>query len=434
MMRYFNRLNLPFKKKKARMTQEIATATAYIFANWLADQYLTDPMTYVNTYKHRVYENMVRQSSDAKAAMLLKKLAVTANGWQITNENTNEGGQQQQGDFVRDTLAMLPNGVEPVLKRSLDALKFGFSLSEKVYQPIKSGQWAGMWGYKVIRDKPIYEFDIDTTDVGEITGFIQQQAGNPVHIPSWKMLYYGYQATSDNPYGVSDLCPAFSHVFAQCVIDESWPAALKRYAMPFLKAKTGGSLNEKQRQKLTKTLQQFQEESGILLDDKLKDVELLEQGSSNQAYMAYERHQRYRSRQVLLACLVPQLMMSEGDRVGSKALGTGQIRTFLVQVIKDIRQEHAHVINKQVVEPLVDKNFQNVVNYPVYSYGSADTEDDTMWADIICSYIDRKVLDTDKDGEWIREKHNFPTHAELEKEINSDDDDPDEDPEEDMNG
>ena len=125
------------------MTQEVATATAFIFANWLADQYLKDPMEYVNTYKHRVYENMVRQSSDAKAAMLLKKLAVTANGWQITNENTNEGGQQQQGDFVRDTLTMLPNGLEPVLKRSLDALKFGFSLSEKVYQPIKN--WAMGW-------------------------------------------------------------------------------------------------------------------------------------------------------------------------------------------------------------------------------------------------------------------------------------------------
>ena len=70
------------------MTQEIATATAYIFANWLADQYLKDPLEYVNTYKHRVYENMVRQNSDAKAAILLKKLAVTANGWQITNEDT----------------------------------------------------------------------------------------------------------------------------------------------------------------------------------------------------------------------------------------------------------------------------------------------------------------------------------------------------------
>ena len=211
----------------------------------------------------------------------------------------------------------------------------------------------------------------------------------------------------------------FSCVRTMHVIDESWPAALKRYAMPFLKGKTGGSLNEKQRKELTQVLQQFQEESGIILDDKLKDVEMLEQSTSNQAYTAYERHQRYRSRQILLACLVPELMVSEGNRVGSKALGTGQIRAFLVQVIKDIRQEHAHIVNKQAIEPLVDKNFQNVVKYPVFSYGAADTEDDTMWADIICSYIDRKVLDPEKDGEWIREKHNFPTHAELEEEIES---------------
>ena len=422
MMRYFNRLHLPFQKKQVRLTQEIATATAFVFANWLTHQYLTDPLDYVNTYKHRVYENMVRQSSEAKAAILLKKLAVTANGWQITNEDTNEGGQQRQGDFVRDALMMLPNGLEPVLKRSLDALKFGFSLSEKVFSPIKDGEWAGLWGYKVIRDKPIYDFDIETADSGEITGFVQQQYGNSVHIPKWKMLYYGYQATSDNPYGISDLCPAFSHVFAQCAIDESWPAALKRYAMPFLKGKTGGSLNAKQRKEMTETLQKFKEEHGILLDDKLIDVELLEQGSSNQAYTAYERHQRYRSRQILLACLVPQLMVSEGDRVGSKALGAGQIRAFLVQVIKDIRQEHAYIVNKDVVEPLVDKNFQNVVDYPVFSYGAADAEDDTMWADIITSYIDKGVLSAETDAEWIREKHNFPTHSELKKMIDAPDD------------
>ena len=399
------------------MTQEVATATAYIFANWLAEQYRNDPLHYVNTYKYRVYENMVRQSSEAKAGILLKKLAVTANGWQITNKDTNEGGQQQQGDFVRDALMMLPGGMEPFIKRSLDALKFGFSLCEKVYQPIQKGPWVGMWGYKVIRDKPVYEFDIETSDVGEITGFVQHQSGNPVHIPPWKMVYYGYQSTSDNPYGVSDLCPAFAHVFAQCTIDESWPAALKRYAMPFIKGKTGGTLNEKQRTKLTDTLKKFKEESGILLDDKLTDVEFLEQGSSNQAYAAYERHQRYRARQILLSCLVPQLMVNEGDRVGSNALGTGQIRAFLVQVIQDIRQEHAYIINKQVIEPLIDRNFMNVVQYPQFSYGSADTEDDTMWADIICSYIDKGVLDPVKDGEWIREKHSFPTHAEMKPEV-----------------
>ena len=78
----------------------------------------------------------------------------------------------------------------------------------------------------------------------------------------------------------------------------------------------------------------------------------MNKATSNQAYAAYERHQRYRARQILLSCLVPQLMVNEGDRVGSNALGTGQIRAFLVQVIQDIRQEHAYIVNKQVVEPL----------------------------------------------------------------------------------
>ena len=98
-MRYFNRLHLPFQKKQVRLTQEIATATAFVFANWLTHQYLTDPLDYVNTYKHRVYENMVRQSSEAKAAILLKKLAVTANGWQITKRR-HERGRASSGKAI----------------------------------------------------------------------------------------------------------------------------------------------------------------------------------------------------------------------------------------------------------------------------------------------------------------------------------------------
>lgn len=379
-MRLFN---YSFRKKRVRASQEVAISTAWAFANWFASQYLNDPLEYAKRNGHRVFETMVRQSPEAKAGIAIKKSAVLSHGWEIRYKDTNQGNQRRQGRFVESVLADLPGGFEPVLRHSLDALKFGFSLAEKVYEPIKEGEWSGLWRYKVIRDKPIYDFNIQTDKFGEIEDFVQKSAGKQaVLIPRWKMLYYGYQATSDNPMGVSDLVPAFGHVFAQCTIDESWPAALKRYAMPFLIGETSGTLNKAQRKKFTDMLKQFQEESGIILDDQLTDIRMLEQKSGTQTYTAYERHQRYRSRQILLSCLVPQLMVSEGDRVGSKALGESQIEAFLAEIIAEIQREHAFIINKQVIEPLVNRNFESVVAYPIFAYNLANI-------DAILRYVDR---------------------------------------------
>jgi len=395
------------KKKRVRASQEVALVNAWAFANWLSTQFITDPIEYARRKGHRVFETMTRTSADAKAAILIKTLSVLSHGWQITNNETNDGNQQQQGDFVRSVLMGLPGGFEPVLRHGLSALKFGFSLAEKVYEPIKEGEWSGLWRYKVIRDKPVYDFDISIDEKGEIEGFLQNQKGGPLLIPRWKLVYYGYQATSDNPMGVSDLVPAFSHVFAQAVIDESWPAALKRYVMPLLVGTTQGALSKRQRKEFTDMLKKFQGETGIILDDQLTDVKFLEQTWSTQGYAAYERHQRYRSRQILLSVLVPQLMLSEGDRVGSKAMSVGQIRTFLIEVIAAIQREHAYIINKQIIEPLVNRNFMDVVAYPIFSYNPVDTEDDQMWADIITDYISSGVLSAEDDNPWIREKHGF---------------------------
>ena len=182
-MRLFN---YPFRKKRVRASQEVAIATAVTFANWLAARYLTDPSEYAKRNGHRIFETMVRQSPEAKAGIAIKKSAVLSHGWEIRYEDTNQGNQRNQGRFVESVLADLPGGFEPVLRHSLDALKFGFSLAEKVYEPIKEGEWSGLWRYKVIRDKPIYNFEIQADEFGEIEGFVQRQPGQsqPILIPA----------------------------------------------------------------------------------------------------------------------------------------------------------------------------------------------------------------------------------------------------------
>lgn len=412
-------LNMPFKKRRVSKQSEVATSPVYVIASWLSSDYLYNTRSYLNTYRHRVFQQMVNANGNAKTAVALKRLSVLADGWQITNEDTNEGGQARQGDFVRDTLNALPDGLEPVLEHSLEAMKFGYSLAEKVYEPIKMGPWAGLLGYKVIRDKPVYNFRINVTDKGEIQGFTQQQDDvDGIQIPKWKMVYYGYQSSSDNPYGISDLCPAFSHVFAQTVIDESWTSALQRYAMPILVGVAQDqNVDEDTRKKLQKELKKLREERGILLDDDLKEVKLLEQSTSNQGYTAYERHQMYRGSQIRQACMVPELLMGEGQRVGSKAMNQGHMKVFVKLVIRHVRQEHARVVNKQIIEPLVDMNFEHVVKYPLFSYGPSDSEDEDMLANIITKYITAGVIDLELPGEkeWIRERHNFPAIASLAK-------------------
>ena len=439
---FFQRIPIPFPLKSRRRVsprREVATSNLEVISNLLSTMYFKNPTEYIERFKLRVFKRMMLQSPDAKAAMTLKKLSVLADGWEIY-DGDQEGGDVQ-GEFCRHVLNQLPGGFDPVIENTLDALVFGFSLSEKVYQdPYEKGDFRGLIGYDVIRDKPVYDFVINTSDKGEITGFIQnQEESGPVEIPPWKMVYFGYQSSSDNPYGYSDLCPAFQHVFAQTVMDESWPTALKRFAMPVLIAKYSGSKRTKSQKDYLKTvLKQIDEESGILLEGSIESLDYLEQGSSNMAYTAYQRHQDYRSQRIRMSCLVPDLAISEGTRFGSKALGQSQVETFASSVIRQIRRNLAAAINDQIIRPLIDYNFENVDNYPIFAFGSAENEDNVALADVIAMFVEKGIMFVPEDRVWIREKYGMPMLKRVEEanqmipepEEEGDDDDPiDVDPE-----
>ena len=418
---FFQRLQFPFtttRRKRVSPRSEITTSQIEIISSWLNDEYIYNPAEYLQRYRLRVFQRMLLQNPDAKAAMMLKQLSVLADGWDIYNSG-DEGELLRQSNFVREQLDGLNEGLESVLEHVLSALVYGFSLSEKVYEVIEKGEWKGLLGYDVIRDKPVFDFAIETQQTGEVIGFIQDQGmEGPELIPRWKMLYWAYQGTSNNPYGISDLCPAFQHVFAMSVMDESWPASLKRYAMPILLAElTGRKYLEEDEVELEDILSKVKEETGIVLKENIKDIRYLEQNTSNQAYTAYQRHQEYRAQKIRLSCLVPDLAISEGIRVGSKALGQVQIKGFVQNVIYQIRRKMEVIVNDQIIKPLVDFNFEDVVKYPKFGFGSGEMSDNEKLATIMMGFIDRGVLDGPEDREWLRARFDIPNDGRPKKDF-----------------
>ena len=428
---FFQRLQFPFlpsRRERVSPRREVTTSQIEIISSWLADEYIYDPSEYLQKYRLRVFQRMLLQSPDAKAAMMLKQLSVLADGWEIydsSDEHKEEGEEGKESEllkqsrFVREQLENLNGGMEGVLEHVLSALIYGFSLSEKVYEVIKDGEWEGLLTYKVIRDKPVFDFAIDTEPTGEVTGFIQDQGmEGPVQIPRWKMVYFAYQGTSNNPYGISDLCPAFQHVFAMSVMDESWPASLKRFGMPILLAElTGRKYMAEDEVELEDILKKVKEETGIILKENIKDIRYLEQNSSNQTYTAYQRHQEYRAQKIRLSCLVPDLAISEGIRVGSKALGQVQIKGFVQNVIRQIRHKIEVIVNEEIIKPLVDFNFENVVKYPKFQFGSGEMADNERMANIMTAFIDRGVLDGPDDREWLRGQFDIPNDGRPKKDF-----------------
>ena len=411
---FFQRVNMPEftrrRKRRVTPTQEVVESHVNIVSNWIADQYIYDPRAYIEKYRLRVFQKMMLQSPDTKAALTLKKLSVLSDDWDVYSSEKNEGSDKHS-DFVKWNLTNIPGGFNKVIDNILDGLKYGFSLSEKVYDYIPNGTWKGLLGYEVIRDKPVFDFTIDTNNKGEVLGFVQSQEfrGETV-IPPWKLVYWPYQATSDNPYGYSDLCPAFQHVFAQSVMDESWPTALKRYAMPIVVVEERGTAHEEtSRKNLEEVMKRIKEETGIILPYNIQDVRYLEQGGSNAAYQAYQKHQEYRARQIRLSCLVPDLMISEGTRTGSKSMSQTHMKGFTSNIIPNLRQSIAYVVNEQVVKPLVDFNFENVDEYPVFTFGSSEHEDNEILAGIFNDFIQNGIATLEEDRPWIREKFGIPS-------------------------
>ncbi|MFI5224426.1 MAG: DUF935 family protein, partial [Nitrospirales bacterium] len=231
--------NWPLAEVKAPPTpslEAMKTAQAYVDPSRLmtAQMFVPyNPSALVTRKGLNIFDQMALDEQ-VKSALTFKILAVLASGWEVTSP----GDQEEDWDvtaFVRDSLDHFPGGWHDALKKMLRALRYGYSVCEKVYEERDRGPLKGKLALdRLVEVKPHY-IDFVTDKSGKVEAIKQMpivQPGTEGLFPPEKFVHFVYDKEFENAYGRSDLEAAYRPWWVKDNAYKWLAIVLERYGIP----------------------------------------------------------------------------------------------------------------------------------------------------------------------------------------------------------
>ncbi len=252
----------------------------------------------------------MRRDAQVRACLTTKVCAVLSEGAEVHPADDSQAATWA-ADTVRTQLNAVPGGIAGIVAGTLDALAMGFSVGELVWG------WDGSLVSVRWHDPRRVQFHAsDTGDVQEV-----EFLDSGLRFPRSRFLLYAYQSRYGNPYGESDLCPAYRPWATKDQVQRMWLSALDRFGAPIPVAKVPLTWSQSEMDRLTTLLAKIQNETSLVLP---ADVELdvaLQEGRVEPA-RAFVVATRYQDTQIARAILGQELTtQGNSDGAGSYALG-----------------------------------------------------------------------------------------------------------------
>src|SRR5262245_7975527 len=160
----------------------------------------------------------MRRDDQVKAALAFKKHAVITSGWRVSSpEGKNPDWEPTR--FVDWSLRHLdPTEVgsatlDADLYEILSCLDYGFSVTEKIWEPIEVGPWKDYVGLKALKTRAPTDIQFEQDQFGNLSPNGIVQPSNTVlpggRLPRSKFVIMSYQSQFSNAYGTSDLEAAY---------------------------------------------------------------------------------------------------------------------------------------------------------------------------------------------------------------------------------
>jgi SPP1 gp7 family putative phage head morphogenesis protein len=364
----------------------------------------------------QVYDKMMTDDQ-VKAVMEFKQGAVVSRGYFFDVEKDEESGepveeQQNMADFFDCVLRKMDGSVTDKLIEILSAMKYGFSVSEKIFQPIDH-EGSTYWGLKDIKLRPFSSM---------LTGMVVDQHGNlqsikqraggstDIELPLEKIIHFVHRPEIDRHYGESDLRAAYRAWWSKDIAIKFQNIHLERHAGGFIWAQIDpakGALSNTDKINLEKVLENLSAHTAIHVPSAvtLNTIQPLNTEAYDKAIAQYDKA-------ISKSLLVPNLLgLSEQGSVGSYSQSSTQLEIFF-WVLDLIAARLEDVLNEQLFRPLAEWNF-GTDDYPRFTFElmSEDRKRTIMaaWSDLVSKGA---VTKTTSDEDYIRTLIGFPEKGE----------------------
>lgn len=401
-----------FASKKP--AEEAYSSARLLEQQGLLSQY--NPSDLVGKQGMRIFSKM-RKDDQVKAALKFKKNAVLAPGWTIKAPKS-AGGDSEPQRFTQYCFDNIDGTFDGDLRDILTAMEYGYSVSEKLYATVESGEWAGKLRLAAIKGKQPSTFGFDQDTFGNLRTLYQSDGYRRKPLTISKFIIWSFQSEFGNLYGESDLEAAYPAWWSKVNAYKWMAMSMEKMAIPPLIALFNSTVyNEQNQAKLQTLLARLQANSvGTIPRPSKDDLELWTPEAKLSFKEIFVVAITMYNQDIARALLVPGLLgMTADTETGSYARSETHFMAFEL-VVEEIRRELAEVvINEQIIRPLVDLNFAGIDDYPYFEFlpVTSDKRGEILstWKDMLAA---RAVTPQDDDEEHIRAMLEFPERSEDE--------------------
>ena len=230
-----------------------------------------------------LYEEMLKDDQVFIGSQI-KKDIMLGPGWDIVVESEEDKDKDFFNDVRDDLYKSLTEDVEIPFDSSLEEIltsqDFGFSLSEKVFKRRKDSSLT----LKFIKTRHPDTWLIETDYQGNIQKYLQRGTKNDIEIDPGSLIHMVNNRKFQNPYGTSDLRPAYNAWFTKRQIIRYYGIFLEKAASPTPVAKYDLNAPQEAITAIHNAIQKFQAKTALTIPKDI-DIEFLESKSNGEAYI-----------------------------------------------------------------------------------------------------------------------------------------------------
>jgi SPP1 gp7 family putative phage head morphogenesis protein len=399
-------------------TSELAFASdSFLYAGKDFAKYNPDLLY---TYKGlKVYDRMM-EDDQVKPVVEFKQGAVVSRGYFFDCRKDEESGEvdpqhAEIKDFFDVCLERMDGNFTDKLIEVLSAIKYGFSISEKIHAPITI-EGRDYWGLKDIKLRPHATFHggIITDLHGNISAIKQKVGAADIELPLEKVIHFVHRPDIDRHYGESDLKAAYRPWWGKDIAIKFQNIHLERHSGGFIWAQidpSKGALPVPELEHLKSALNNITAHTAMTVPAAvtLNAIQPLRTDAYEKAIAGYNMA-------IARSILVPNLLgLSVQGDTGSYSQAQTQLEVFF-WVLDLIANRLAETLNEQLFKELAVWNF-GTDDYPKFTFEPISEEKKRQilqtWSDLVSKGA---VTKSNSDEAHIRQMMNFPEKTEEEPE------------------
>lgn len=342
--------------------------------------YNPDPLVQ-RDWTYRIYEEML-EDDQVSVALQIKKDLVAGSGFYFETED--EGQEDIKKHLEISLLEKADRPFTDILEDMMQCFEFGFSVAEKIFKLDASG----MLCLRDIKPRHPSTWLLHTDKHGNMQRYEQRGQSETIDADPNSLIHYTNNSRFQNPYGRSDLYPAFQAYMTKRHITRFYAIFLEKAASPTPVAKYDRRADPQAVTDIFNAIKKFQTKTALTIPKDF-EIEFLEAKSTGEAYIkGINLFNMFIGR----ALFIPDLVGFQGSETGggSYSLGKDQIGLFFRHIYKR-RAVLERLIDLHIVRPICTYNYGMTEGFPKFKFNALSEEDGRASAELWIKAVQGKM-------------------------------------------